>query len=61
MASRRSGNLVITKVGKKGLVYNDESPINGKHRVYVVNSEMVQSGEKLLVSADNLKVIGFID
>jgi len=62
---KRSGNLVQTSSGSKGMIYHDEKPIvvDGvkKMRVYLVGQDFSNTGEKLLCEMSSLQVIGFFD
>ncbi len=53
--NKNAGQIVVTKTNKTGRIYNNEEPINGKIRVYLVD------GSKMLCSPENLKVVGFVD
>lgn len=50
---RKPGYLVETKSGLLGRVFSNESPVNGKIRVYC------EGGKNLLCNPDTLKVKGF--
>ena len=53
--NKNAGRLVETKNGVLGRIYNQEELINGKYRVHCID------GSKLLCSAENLTLKGFID
>ena len=59
--TNRKAKIVQTKSGKKGYVYNDDPIVGEKVKVYVVDGDFVETGEKILCSPENLKVIGFKD
>lgn len=53
--NKNSGQLVETKNGVLGRIYNHEDLINGKHQVHSIH------GTKILCKPENLKLKGFID
>ena len=59
--TKRSGFLVITKTGKRGIIYHDEARVNGKNKTYIVNSEYKETGERMLCDPMAMQIIGFIN
>ena len=57
----RKGQVVKTKSGKKGFVYNDDPTANNKVKVHIVNDQYQETGEKLLCSPESLTLVGFKD
>lgn len=59
---KRTGQIVKTKAGDMGIVYDDEKAINGKLRVHLVNAETLElTGKKILSQGKNLTIKGFTD
>lgn len=58
---KQRAKIVETKSGKKGMVYNNDPVIGDKVKVHVINEKFLLTGEKLLCSPGNLKLIGFKD
>jgi hypothetical protein len=59
----RSGpghSVVLKSSGKLGRTYHDVEPIRGKIAVWIWK-DFEYTGETLLVSAQNLEVIGYVD
>lgn len=52
---KRAGQIVKTKTGAKGVIYNDEELIDGKVRVHL------EGGSKMLCNLSNLTLKGFVD
>ncbi|MEK6828843.1 MAG: hypothetical protein AABY15_01865 [Nanoarchaeota archaeon] len=61
MVKKISAKIVETKSGKKGYVYNDDPILGKKVKVRVVDEKYIETGEKILCSPENLKLIGFKD
>jgi hypothetical protein len=49
----KAGQIVKTKTGLEGVIYNSESPLNGKVKVHCDNT-------KLLCDPTTLTLIGYI-
>lgn len=59
--ARRSGKLVRLKGGRHGIVYNDETAINGKLRVHILDAQFKPTDDKVLAAPENLTVFGMVD
>ncbi len=57
----RKGSIVLTKSGKKGFVYNDDSSTETKIKVHIVDERFEETGEKLLCTPESLTLIGYKD
>lgn len=58
---RNSGQIVITKSGKKGRTFDNKDFVNGKVAVYLEISDHQYSDKGILCDPKTLKSIGFID
>lgn len=58
---KQRAKIVTTKSGKKGFVYNNDLVIEDKVKVHVIDEKFILTGEKLLCTPSNLKVVGFKD
>ena len=54
-SKKKSGKIVETKKGLKGIIYNSDNTINDKVIVYL------DSGVQMLCDPKTLKIIGYVD
>lgn len=69
--TKRPGKIVQLPYGRKGIVYNDSEPVNGKMVVCLVddtpamkpvmNDNDPQEQMKMLAAVKDVKIIGFVD
>lgn len=55
MPNKKAGRIVKTKLGKTGIIYNEDKMQDGKYMVYCDDES------KMLCKPENLTLIGFID
>lgn len=64
MKQKQPGRLVRLEDGRIGRTKNEDKPVDGKIKVYILNTDRHTKETtlvNLLVEAHKLKVIGFVD